>query len=156
MPVRSASVEAAANRRAGSPPGATKANSAAVRMASVVVLLVLKGRDDPNKAYTNMGRSATYRPASTGKPAIIAKAMDLGMTTAAVVRPATTSARNQLKLYALNEATIGKNVHFFFIFAVLQHFGCSRKPETFYPQQIVQTGQPRDEFLDQPRNGKLQ
>ena len=49
-PTRTLSVAVAPNRVAGSALGATAPSSAAVRMAIVVVVLTLRGRDVPSSA----------------------------------------------------------------------------------------------------------
>src|ERR1700745_3540077 len=46
-----------------------------------------------------IGRNAVYKPTSTGRPAMVAYAIDFGMTTAAAVNPAMTSGRNQSLRY---------------------------------------------------------
>ena len=53
-----ASVAEAAISSAAPPPGATRASSAPVRMAIVVVVLTLKGRELPRNAYTTIGTIA--------------------------------------------------------------------------------------------------
>ena len=58
MPTSTDSVAAAAIRLAGSPPGADRPSCAAVRMAMVVVVLTLRGRDVPSRAYTAIGTMA--------------------------------------------------------------------------------------------------
>lgn len=68
--------------------------AAAVTAAIEDVTLTLSGRDVPAKAYAAIGTEAAYRPTSAGKPAIAAYAMDCGITTAAVVRPAIRSGRS--------------------------------------------------------------
>ena len=55
---------------AASPAGAALPSSAAVRMAIVVVVLTLNGREVPSSAYTTVGTSAVYSPSCTGSPAI--------------------------------------------------------------------------------------
>ena len=49
-PTSTDSVAAATIRAAGSPPGAERASCEAVRMAMVVVVLTLSGRDVPSSA----------------------------------------------------------------------------------------------------------
>lgn len=88
-----ARVDAATRARAGSPWDAA-ATAAAVRADSVEVVLTDSGREVPARAYTSVGTVATYRPTWTGSPAMVAYAMAWGMTTAAVVRPATMSPRS--------------------------------------------------------------
>ena len=56
-PTSTASVAEAVTRSAP-PPGATRASSAPVRMASVVVVLTLSTREVPSRAYTTIGTLA--------------------------------------------------------------------------------------------------
>ena len=58
MPTSNASVAEALDRDPKSPPAPACPRAAAVRMASVVVVLTLSGREVPTTAYTTMGRKA--------------------------------------------------------------------------------------------------
>ena len=58
MPTSTESVAATPIRLAASPPGAARPSSAAVRMAMVVVVLTLSGREVPSSAYTTIGTMA--------------------------------------------------------------------------------------------------
>ena len=89
-PVSIASVVAASIARSASPP-ATVPTAAPVSAASVDVVETDSARELPTSAYANIGTSAVQSPTSTGSPAIVAYAIAWGMTTAAVVTPATAS-----------------------------------------------------------------
>src|SRR5262245_1275474 len=93
-PTSAVSVAVAVTSFAGSPSGTASPSCVPARMASVVVELTLKTRDEPSSAYINIGTKAVYRPTATGSPATVAYAMAFGRTTAADVRPAMRSPRN--------------------------------------------------------------
>jgi hypothetical protein len=76
-------------------------------MDIVEVLLTLKGRDVPSRAYITIGAKHTYSPTWTGNPAILAYAMACGITTAAAINPANKSNRNQLLWYFGNQSNMG-------------------------------------------------
>ena len=73
----------------------------------VVVVLTLSGRDDPRMAYTTIGTMAVYRPTCSGSCVMVAKAIALGTTTAAVVSPAVTSGRSHAREYVRSQPRLG-------------------------------------------------
>src|SRR5262245_55190603 len=71
-PTSNARVAAAGISSPGDPFGAASLNDAPVRIAIVVVVLTLSGREVPSTAYTATGTSAVYRPTWTGSAAMVA------------------------------------------------------------------------------------
>src|SRR5215467_11687633 len=84
-PTISANVTAAAAACSGLISAATLVRAAPVSIPIVVVVLTLSVREAPVSVYTSIGARAVYNPSATGRPAIVAVAMVLGITTAAVV-----------------------------------------------------------------------
>ena len=55
-----------------------------------------------------VGTSAVYRPTCTGSPAIVEYAMAIGITTAALVSPASTSGHSHSFRYPISQSSMPK------------------------------------------------